>query len=353
MKFTPRAAVLSGKSLALSLLLLTVSSVQAKPETASVSFSHKDWDLICDNTLTCRAAGYSADNADPAATVLLTRKAGPATPIDNKVMLADYDGQTAEKAPGAPQLLIADHSLGKLMHVDGDAWQMTPLQFAAFIKALRQDSRIVFKDTANDYVFSSAGSSAVLLKMDDVQGRVGTKGALIKKGDKDESGVKAPVPVPVIVKSPVTDKTARNMTPAEAALIRPALLKLISQSESDCDEERLADAWQIAALNQTKSLVMIPCWMAAYNGGDLYFVVDKDMKTSPELISDSANSYEEGVIGFAMKGRGLGDCWTNEEWVWNGQRFVQSLISNTGRCRLIRPGGAWDMIELRTSVQTQ
>lgn len=353
MKDTLQKIATPGKIFIAGLILSTALAAQAMPVTASINFTHKDWDLVCDNTLTCRAAGYSADDSDPAATVLLTRAAGPGTPVDNKVMLGDYDGDTAAKNPDVPHMLIADHSLGKLMSVDGDSWQMSPVQFAAFLKALRQDSKIVFTDSVNEYVFSSAGSSAVLLKMDDVQGRVGTQGALVKKGPKDDSAVKSPIPAPVIIKAPVTDKESRDMTPPEMALIKPALMKLIGKNDNDCDEDRLADTWRIAALNQTQSLVMVPCWMAAYNSGDLYFVINNDMTTQPEIISDSANSYDDGVIGFFMKGRGLGDCLSNEEWVWDGKHFIQSSASNTGRCRLIRAGGAWNMISITTKIKSQ
>jgi hypothetical protein len=40
------------------------------------SFAHKDWELACDNTGTCRAAGYGATMGE--VSVLLTRNAGAA-----------------------------------------------------------------------------------------------------------------------------------------------------------------------------------------------------------------------------------------------------------------------------------
>lgn len=41
-------------------LALAILSLPALAETG-VSFSHKDWEVVCDNTLTCRTAGYSAE----------------------------------------------------------------------------------------------------------------------------------------------------------------------------------------------------------------------------------------------------------------------------------------------------
>lgn len=40
------------------------------------SFAHKDWELACDNTGTCRAAGYGVTMGE--VSVLLTRNAGAA-----------------------------------------------------------------------------------------------------------------------------------------------------------------------------------------------------------------------------------------------------------------------------------
>ncbi|HRK87093.1 MAG TPA: DUF1176 domain-containing protein, partial [Alcaligenes faecalis] len=74
-----------------SCVLLAMSMGSAAAQSAGATFSHKDWDLICDNTLTCRAAGYAKDGVDKGATVVLTRQAGRDTPVMNRVMLAHYD----------------------------------------------------------------------------------------------------------------------------------------------------------------------------------------------------------------------------------------------------------------------
>lgn len=334
------------------LALVISQSVQATQITEAVNFTHKDWDLICDNTLTCRAAGYSSDDTDPAATVLITREAGIATPVTNEVMLADYDGEAAQKNLGTPVLLIDKKSQGPLLAVDEDSWKMSEAQFSTFKQALQRDTSISFKDNANEYVFSGAGSSAVLLKMDDVQGRIGTPDALIKKGTASETSIKPAIEVPVIVKAPVTDTQSRDMTAQETALIKSRILELKSTA-ADCDEELLAETWQIASLNSEQSLVTVPCWRAAYNSGDMYFVIRNDMSVTPELVTDSATDYESGLLSFSMKGRGLGDCWSYQQWVWDGQQFVVSSSGNTGRCRLIRAGGSWDIPQIVTQIVTR
>ncbi|VTP62305.1 Protein of uncharacterised function (DUF1176) [Serratia rubidaea] len=39
------------------LLSMMILSAPALAANSGVSFSHKDWEVVCDNTLTCRAAG--------------------------------------------------------------------------------------------------------------------------------------------------------------------------------------------------------------------------------------------------------------------------------------------------------
>jgi Protein of unknown function (DUF1176) len=52
---------------------------------SQLDFKHKEWVLVCDNTRTCRAAGYSVDNADNPASILITRKAGNNSPASVQI----------------------------------------------------------------------------------------------------------------------------------------------------------------------------------------------------------------------------------------------------------------------------
>ncbi|PLM43512.1 DUF1176 domain-containing protein, partial [Klebsiella michiganensis] len=79
----------------------------------------------------------------------------------------------------------------------------------------------------------------------------------------------------------------------------------------------------------------------AYNDGYATWVVDKAFMTQPQLVTTDASSYADGVLTFFNKGRGIADCISGEERVWDGKTFVQSLKYSTGDCREIAPGGAW------------
>jgi hypothetical protein len=82
---------------------------------------------------------------------------------------------------------------------------LSPAQTQALIEAVKGSGKVEFKGGAKPFELSGDGATAVLLKMDDVQGRLDTPGALVKKGDKPESGVPAAKEPPVIQAAKVSD----------------------------------------------------------------------------------------------------------------------------------------------------
>jgi len=77
-------------------LLLRAAIVATTASTATAAefplrHEHRDWELACDNTGTCRAAGYqSLETETPAVSVLLTRSAGPNTSISGELAIGEF-----------------------------------------------------------------------------------------------------------------------------------------------------------------------------------------------------------------------------------------------------------------------
>lgn len=344
------------KSITAALITAATLSLPVLAAPASVSFEHKDWQVVCDNTLTCRAAGYSTEE-DASGSVLITRKAGPQTPVSVQVVLADMDGS---EPPSPPKLAlwINGKPLGALTPGDNDTWRLTDEQAAQMIAAVKGSGMVVFKGGAKTFVLSGDGASAALLKIDDVQGRVGTPGALSKKGNKPETSVTAAIPAPVIQAAPVSKENARTLSAAEAKELTPRLLAAISKDD-DCgrlsspEEEVIKgeNDLTLTPLDAKHGLVSTLCWRAAYNEGYGYWVVDNALKEKPQFITSSGTDYSDGAITLAQRGRGIGDCWASAEWVWDGEAFRKSSGSTTGLCRGIRAGGAWDLPEFVAEVK--
>lgn len=338
---------------ALVLMTAIISPVMAQED--GTHFSHKDWEVVCDNTHTCRAAGYSNDGWESGGSVLLTRLAGPAQMPTGEVVLAEIESDSI--APGATlQLWIDDKSRGALKKAKDDVWHLSKAQTMALIAAVKGSGKVEFKGGTAPFVLSGEGAYAALLKMDDIQGRVGTSGALAKKGNKPESSVPAAIPAPVIQMVKIKPAQERPLTAPEIEVLKPKLLATLSQDDCERlqpaeDNDEQESSITLTPLNDGHAVVSALCWRAAYNEGYGYWVIDGELKGTPVLVTTSGSDYGDGVISYSHKGRGLGDCWGSASWVWDGQVFRKSSEATTGMCRYIRLGGTWDLPTFVTDVK--
>jgi hypothetical protein len=320
--------------------------------TASTTFSHKDWELACDNTRTCRAAGYHEEDDGPNATILLTRAAGPNQPVKVELQLADDE---RHPAPDQLAMSIDGRALG-IVRTDAKTsiLTLTDAQVRVLLPALLKNERIAWTGKGTTWTVSTAGANAVLLKMDEFQGRLETPGALVRKGSKPESNVLAPLPAPEIHAGPVSqDKNPLKQTPTQTRELKAALRKTVK--EGDCElldsTSETAGELEVRPFTKDKLLVSHTCWIAAYNTGEGYWVVDAKSPYSAVLVTTSATDYDDGVITSFQKGRGIADCVATATWTWDGRAFAQTSDTTTGMCRQITTGGAWDLPTLVTNVR--
>lgn len=333
------------------LVALAILSAPVMAQESGVSFSHKDWEVVCDNTLTCRAAGYSSEEGT-VGSVLFTRQAGANTVVSGELTL----GEVADSDVPADRvtLWINDQPAGEVKPGIVD-WELSAIQTQKIIAAVKGSEKVEFKGGPDSFVLSGEGAYAVLLKMDDVQGRPGTPGALTKKGDRPESSVRAAIPAPVIHQVKPENSQERTLTTPELAVLRPKLLATLNE-DALCEriqpsKDYEAETISLTPLDNTHSLISTLCWRAAYNEGYGYWLVDSKLEGKPVLITDSGSDYVEGVISLSQKGRGIGDCWSMASWVWDGETFRQSNQATTGMCRNIRLGGTWDLPTWVTDVK--
>lgn len=342
----------------LSLLLVSSASLAEAP--AGLSFSHHDWELACDNTRTCRAAGYQSDEGEmPPVSVLLTREAGPGKSVRGRLMLGHYDSD-APVARTAPTLRIGDRDVGTVAlkgeNVEGE---LTSAQVDALLAALRKDSAIAFVAGDLRWQLSDRGASAVLLKMDEFQGRLGTSGALARKGSADEASVLPAVPAPIVVVASRPVTSAADLALAGDAALRAAVLATTKEDEcsaqvpgvTDADDEDDVSSWGVERLTADTLLVWATCWTGAYNTGNGYWVVGDKAPYTATLVTTKGSDYANGEISAAHKGRGLGDCWSSDTWSWNGKAFVHTASATTGQCKLVAAGGAWELPTIVTTVK--
>lgn len=197
------------------------------------------------------------------------------------------------------------------------------------------------------WALSDKGAAAVLLKMDEFQGRLGTPGALIRKGTKKESTVLPPLPIPTLMQPPLA--APRPGDDQFTKKYSKALVQAIGRCK-ESDDDKDDPEYEVSRLSNTKMLVSTRCWLAAYNVGMGFWVINDKPPFEPVEITQDGSDYASGTISMAQKGRGLGDCWSTAEWTWNGKTFVQTKSSSSGMCKLMAPGGAWELPELITDV---
>ena len=136
-------------------LLVALSAATSLASAADglpgLSFSHHDWELVCDNARTCRAAGYQSDADELPMSVLLTRKAGAGEAVTGQLMLGDADGDDASPYAKLPKvfaltLTIDGRPLGKLqLQRDNPSAELTAAQVGALLAALTRSSNIEWR----------------------------------------------------------------------------------------------------------------------------------------------------------------------------------------------------------------
>jgi hypothetical protein len=311
----------------------------------------RDWVVGCDNTLRCEAQGYGSehDDASPSgrAALIIRREAGPGRPpvlhftyssFGNALMPAA--GQTVRVQVGALRFDMPPTTAQQ------QESEVPASRVPALLTAAQRGEVIVLSAGKVQWKVSLDGAAAALLKMDDLQGRVGTPGALIRKGAKPESSVPAPaIPTVKAAGLPPTTPTDLKLSPAVAALL--------PHTEHDCpDFDPAQGQVDLMRLTPTTLLVLQPCWRGAYQTGSRVWQVDDrpphrarrldlpmpDGSTNDTLVSDGLGGNDTLELHEAAKVRGIGDCWVTHDWTWSDDRLVLIAASQSD-CRLFEAGG--------------
>jgi hypothetical protein len=108
--------------------------------------------------------------------------------------------------------------------------------------------------------------------------------------------------------------------------------------------------WTAYRLSEKKLLVSAECWMAAYNSGDGFWVINVQPPFAPAFVTNMGSTYAQGTITSSQRGRGFGDCMGSDSWTWDGRSFVHTASMTTGKCKHVAPGGAWELPTLVVKV---
>ena len=307
------------------------------------SFSYKDWEVACDNTRTCRAAGYQSETGNPEpASILLTRSAGPATAVDIDLQVG---GEKDVRGP-----LSLKVGTVEVRDLKADVARLSEAQARSLMPQLmRAEQAVVTSAGGERWVVSLLGLNAVLLRMDAAQGRVDTPGALVKRGGKPESSVLPPLPVPVVkAVRPVASR------PEDAALTARIFPKLdLREAKQSCNQaERIdAQALSVDRLSDAKVLVSLECGVGAYNDQSFLWIADdKPPYAARRLETTGGFEAKDGSVTSVQKGRGIADCIWLQEAHFDGQGYVRTREAGDTMCRGFA-GGAWNLPHFVSRVE--
>ena len=353
-------------------------------------FVKDDWQLVCDNTLTCRAVGYADEGLISeeilSASILMTVVAGEKLPSAEVVLSSeDYDEQEKlvsdqlSENTNKVELSLNDKSYGMVQFSSDGRGQLSRAQIQQLLKLASQNAKIQFMSGVYQWHVSDQGLAAVLLKLDEVQGRVGTSLAFISKNNPNRQTPKKALKIPIVKKdygylddaalkegkqvldpkklayfqaniSRWVDVDAKQFigsedTTGDCELINPkseSSINLAKYSSNNLD-------WDFTPVNANYTLASHLCWQGAYNMGAGFWLINHAKPSKPQLITTSASDYSDGEIYAIHKDRGIGDCWNSKTWVWNGKTFAMTEDSSTGMCRGFA-GGAWNLPTYTTEV---
>jgi hypothetical protein len=346
-----------GAAVALSAPLLFGAATPAA--AADPSYREiKDWILACDNGGTCQAkfvlddmapTGALPDNASQGY-LAISREAGP----DGKLIVATQSMADVEHAAfDGAKMDVDGKPLTAAWGTDADGNMVLSGDAARALLAAVADGKVLtFPNNGAPQMISLVGLKAVLLAMDDAQGRVGTVTALARAGDKPASAVPAAPELPEVISAPATGELSG--AEAVAAAVRAAQNTTLKAHECDAD----ASQDLAYALNDREALVLLYCRMAAYQGSVLLYrapraapakAVIVRLPLQPTLKPEDADTQGEYVEGAwdektatfteAAKGRGLADCGLSTDWVFDGQDFHIASFTRQERCG--GPPGDW------------
>jgi hypothetical protein len=358
----PEAPCMFRSLLAATLLLLCGTALAA--DGLGKLHIFRDWVVGCDNTRRCEAQGYGSEGekAPPGgrAALIIQREAGPGQPPALRFAYSSIDENAPIPAAGQAVRVQVGALRFDMPATTAQASEpeLPASRVPALLAAVQKGDVVRLSAGSAQWHVSLDGAMAALLKMDDLQGRVGTPGALVRKGTKPESSVPAPS-VPVVSAAPLPPTT-----PADLKLA-PAVAALLPHTENECPDFDPAEAsLELLRLTPATLLVLQRCWRGAYQTGSRVWQVDDrpphrmrrldlpmpDGSTKDTLVSDGLTN--EGTLDLheAAKGRGIGDCWVSQDWTWSGDRLVLVRASESD-CRLFEAGGL--LVDLwRTQVKS-
>ena len=327
-------------------LLLTLLPVAAMATSIKgIGENYQDWDLVCDNTGTCRMAGYQEEGDDPVS-ILFTRAAGENAAVEGKLTISPFGEADRDVQVGQDiEIWLNGKSLGTVKHIsDENPDKLTEAQTKALLSGLKKESEIRLTYGKTTLKVSDKGAAAAMLKMDEFQQRLNTPSALIRQG-QEKHAVLAPQAAPKIEAVSVNNHKTIELKRGEKQFKH--VLALLRKAYDGCvDEDLESQDITLYPLTQNKVLAEALCVRGAYQSTNYYAVLDDKLSKVEQVLEDQYNFayYDEKlnalIVEGSYKSSGLAESWYGYEAAWNGKTFITTAEDTSGSSKGFI-GGAW------------
>ena len=334
------------------LSLLPFTAMAASTSIKGIG-NYQDWDLVCDNTGTCRMAGYQeGDGSEHPVSILFTRAAGENAVVEGKLTILPLGDDRDIQVGQDIEIWLNGKSLGKVKHISDDAPdKLTEEQTKALLSGLKKESEIRLTYGKTTLKVSDKGAAAAMLKMDEFQQRLNTPSALIRQG-QEKHAVLAPQAAPKIqvayIKNPSKTELKRGEKQFNAvlALLRKSANSSASDDCADLHDDSEQKTITLYSLTQGKVLAEAVCisGSAAYTG--YYAVMDNKLSKVEQVLENQYTFayYDEKlnalIVEGSYKSSGLAESWYGYEAAWNGKTFITTAEYTSGSGKGFI-GGAW------------
>ncbi|RKG32169.1 DUF1176 domain-containing protein [Acinetobacter guerrae] len=340
------------KILLMSMLgCIVLSNTYAAPQSGNYLESG-DWVLACDNTKTCRMAGYQNDASHYPVSILFTRYLGRDTASIAQIKILDQDlsgGLSQAFSDRKVTLYIQNKNYGTIAQDSiSQTGRLTLSQTNAMIKAVKLKQKIKFKMAQKQWELSSRGGDQVLQKMNEIQHEESYSSSAMLQNKQPQNRVESNLreQIPEIVMYGFIRKPTQHfpMESSQSQQLLGQLKKVISAQ--DCPlllQTHFPENTRISIYPITQNQVLVESPCKYQNQSEwVYWVMDAQFTSIQQLVTLSGSSYSEGHIFERHSPQSRNDCESIKEWAWNGQKFVVSYLATTGLCKGF-PKGAWQL----------
>ena len=328
------------------LVSLSLGVALAWPLAASAqSLVVKDWQVACDNTRACRAAGYSVEGSQSPVSLLIARASGPGQPVHGELQLGTLGPLAVHPASVA---LAGAGKAAAAIRIDRDNHaELPPVALAAVLKALAGGADVVFTSGKTTWRVSGSGAFEALQQMDEAQGRSGRPSALVRRGNGSDADVASPMAVPRFEAGNI----AAAHQPGDEALVVRVMASV--RSDPACpllDDGAAQAAARLWHLDANRLLVSQACRPAAEGGGLGFWLANLRPPYDAQPMTTAGAEFDAATSSVRAVAATGPDCVSRQSWTWNGYRFEQTYAAGAGLCRGVKAGGAWELPTLVSDV---